>query len=401
MKVAYLISEYPKRSHTFIRREIAELRRRGVDIHVLAIRRPELSELLCEHDWVDYRDTTPILPTTLFHLLKVHLGYLLFNPIRYIKTIVAAFKHRNRGIKSITWSLFYFAEAILLVDQLKKQNIYHLHVHFANAGANLGYLVSIFNNCTWSMTLHGLSDFTYPALPLLGDKLKSVSFANCISNYGRAHALLAVDSEHWHKIFISRCGIELRDLPNIVEYKKNKIFNIICVGRLSSEKAHLGLIEAFSQVLQKIDNVKLTLLGDGPEREKIEEKIKEYAIENKVTLLGHVSEESVLVKLANADLAVSSSLMEGIPIALMEAMALKVPVVAPRIAGIPELVDDNISGLLFTPTDWAEMAEKMIQLIENDTLRERLIKNGHEKVLAQYTITKSIVPLWKQLKQYI
>ncbi len=400
MKLAYLVSEYPKRSHTFIRREIAELRKRGAKIHIFSIRRPSKSELICEQDWHDFHDTWSILPTTLINFIKVHLKLFLSQTIPYGSTLKAAFQHRNPGIKNSIWSIFSFAEAVLLADQIQKLKISHLHVHFANVGADIGYLVSNFTKCSWSMNLHGACDFEYPAGPLLGKKLESVSFANCASNYGRAQAFRVVDYKHWEKLFISRCGIEFEALPKPMNKKSNNNFQIICVGRFSSEKGHLGLIEACTKVFNKFEKIELLLIGDGPERDKIEYKINKNEIASRVTLTGNIAETDVLKQLSNADLFALPSLMEGIPLVLMEAMAMNLPVVAPRLAGIPELVEDKIGGFLYTPGDWSEMAEKIIQLIEDEALSTKLADNGRTKVLSEYIVSKSVEPLWRRLSSY-
>lgn len=398
MKLAYLVSEYPKRSHTFIRREIVELRKRGANINIFSIRKPNKSELLCEQDWDDYKDTWSILPVPIYNVLKIHLKLLIKEPNSYFSTLIAAFKHRNSGFKNGLWSIFYFVEAILLSNQIQKQDIKHLHIHFANAGADIGYLAAKYTNCTWSITIHGSCDFDYPAGTLLGKKLESVSFANCASNFGRAQAFRVVDSKFWQKIFISRCGIELDALPELVTRQSNNKFRIICVGRISSEKGHIGLIEACAKVFKEFDNAELVLIGDGPDRANIEYSIKNNGISDKVTLLGNVSEAEVLSQLVDADLFALPSLMEGVPLVLMEAMAMSIPVVAPRLAGIPELVEDRVSGLLYTPADWDDMSSKILELIEDKKMTSTLVKNGRKKVLDEFVINKSVEPLWTKLQ---
>ena len=399
MELAYLVSEYPARSHTFIRREIYELRKRGAIVHVFAIRKPPIDALICEQDWIDYRDTKSILPVSARNLIKTHFYALIDQPKSYIKTLLTALKHRLPGTKSALWAIFHFMEAIVIARELKKLDVTHLHVHFANAGSDIGYLANSYAPITWSINLHGACDFEYPAGPLLGDKLLSCNFAICASYYGASQAYRTIPSKDWHKLIISRCGIELNAMPQIIPLTDKKDLVIICVARLSVEKGLPGLITAFSQAYSQTQNIKLVLVGDGPDRSLIEEKIIEYKLQNKVVLTGNVTGHEVLELINTADIFASASLMEGIPLVLMEAMALETPVIAPRIAGIPELIDNNINGLLYTPGKWDELAKKMVTLTDNLELRTQLGHQGKEKVIQEFDIAVSVQPLWDKLAE--
>ena len=399
MTIAYLASEYPKRSHTFIRREISEMRDRGLNIKVVSIRRPDKSELLCQQDWDDYNDTWSILPISVFSIASIHIRSLLSSPLLYISTFIKALKHRNPGAKNLLWSIFHFVEAIILSSKIKSENITHLHTHFANVGATIGYLTSSFTGCSWSLTLHGSADFDFPAGTLLSDKLKTVKFANCVSSYGRSQLYRSIPIDYWHKIFISRCGIEIEAIPDHHPTGKNTRFTLGCVGRLSAEKGHLGLIEACHQLVNQNKDIRLVLIGDGPERQLLEKKVKELNLEERIEFKGFVSEEAVIEHLKEIDLFVLPSLMEGIPLVLMEAMAMHIPVVAPRLAGIPELIEDNQNGLMYTPSDWQDLADKVIYLIENPDVARNLALKGRQKVLEEFTIKNSVEPLWNKFQE--
>ncbi len=396
MELAYLVSEYPSRSHTFIRREISELRKRGHEIHAFAIRKPDTTNLICDQDWADYNETWSILPISFLPLTTIHLNAFFRKPGAYVKTLIASFKHRLPGFKNSIWALFQFAEAIVVANEMENRNLKHLHVHFANAGSNIGYLVSKFSGKSWSLNLHGACDFEYPAGPLLGEKLETCAFANCASYYGKSQAYRTVGAEHWDKIFVSRCGIEVGALPNKPKREPNSATQVICVGRISSEKGHLGLIKACAEAFSKIDNIELVLVGDGPDRALIEAEIREKRIQSRTLLTGSVSEHEVLDLVANADLFALPSLMEGIPLVLMEAMVLEVPVIAPRVAGIPELVEDYKNGLLYDPGNWSQMADKIVELATDTALRDRLGREGKETVLREFSVHKSVEPLCKR-----
>jgi len=401
VKLAYFCSEYPSRSHTFIRREINELRRRGASIDIYALRRPKPEDLISALDQQEYQQTISILPVKPWQLILVHGQMFFRKPLSYLHTLKTALKHHLPGAKNTLWSLFQFAEGILLAHQLQQKPVQHLHIHFANAGANVGMIACTYLQLGWSMTLHGTSCFDYPWGPLLGSKLEKCTFANCISYFGLSQAFRTVGPQHWHKLFVSRCGIEL-DAANLAksnqaEYQKNPaIIRIISVGRLHVEKGYPVLINAFADALKTIPNMELVLLGDGPYRNELEAYVKEKGIVDKVYFRGAVPEQTVLDEMVHADIFALSSFMEGIPMVLMEAMVLEIPVIAPRLAGIPELVIDKKNGLLFDPAHSSQMAEHIINLAQDKVKRTRYGAAGKQKVLAEFTIEKGVENLWKR-----
>jgi len=401
VKLAYFCSEYPSRSHTFIRREINELRRRGASIDVYALRRPKPENLISALDHQEFEQTVNILPVKPWQLILIHGKMFIQKPLRYVHTLKTALGHHLPGAKNTLWSLFQFAEGILLAHYLQQKPVQHLHIHFANTGANVGMIACTYLQLGWSMTLHGTSCFDYPYGPLLGSKLKRCTFANCISYFGLSQAFRAVDPQHWHKLFVSRCGIEL-DAVNLAKsnqanYQKNhSIIRIISVGRLHVEKGYPVMIDAFVDALKVVPDMELVLLGDGPYRNELEAYVKEKGIADKVTFRGSVPEQTVLDEMVHADIFALSSFMEGIPMVLMEAMILEIPVIAPRLAGIPELVIDKENGLLFDPARTSQMAEYIIELAQDKKKRMRYGGAGKQKVLAEFTIEKGVENLWQR-----
>lgn len=399
MKLAYFCSEYPSRTLTFVRREIHEFRRRGASIDIYAIRRPKRENLISEIDLQEFQQTVSILPVNVIQLIYIHLKLFICKPLKYLQTLKFALGHHLPGAKNTLWSLLQFAEGIILAYRLQQNPVQHLHIHFANSGANIGMFACTYLQLDWSMTLHGTSCFDYPSGPLLGAKLERCTFANCVSYYGLSQAFRAVGPEHWSKLFVSRCGIELDavDLAksNQANYQKDdSIIRIISVGRLHIEKGYPVMINAFAEALKIIPNMELVLLGDGPYRSELEAFVREKGIADKVIFRGAVPEQTVLDEMVHADIFAISSFMEGIPMVLMEAMILEVPVIAPRLAGIPELVIDKENGLLFDPAHSAQMAEHMIDLAQHKEKRIQFGKAGKEKVLAEFTIEKGVENLW-------
>ena len=387
LRLAYLTSQYPATSHTFIRREVTALREIGVDLQTFSVRAPSPAELKSEIDQNEAARTYTLLRQSPMAFARVHLGEFLRRPQRYLRTLGLALRHRATGVKPALLSLAHFAEAILLAAELRRRGVEHLHNHFANSGATVGLLASRQAGIRWSFTIHGISEFDYPAGLLLGDKIAAASFVACVSYFGRAQAYRLVDATEWEKLTVVRCGLELDRLPQAQISKADRL-RLILVGRLSAEKGIAGLLEALA-LIAPAKRPQLAIVGDGPLRAELDALVARLGLDADVAFLGRLPESETLAAVARSDALVLPSFMEGLPIVLMEAMALGKPVIATRVAGIPELVTDGESGLLFTPSNWPELAEKIALLASDEGLRQRLGAAGKAKVAFKFDIRRS------------
>jgi glycosyltransferase involved in cell wall biosynthesis len=310
---------------------------------------------------------------------------------------MSALRHRPPGFKAALLSIAHFGEAILLSSELQRRDIAHLHNHFGNSGATVGLLASQHARLTWSFTIHGISEFDYPAGLLLPDKVMAASFVACVSYFGRAQASRIISSSNWNKLVIVRCGLELDQLPAAVTRQDGNL-RFCLVGRLSAEKGIGGLLEALALVPAS-DRPELVIVGDGPMRAELDFQVARLGLTDQVMFTGRLSESETLAAISQSDALVLTSFMEGLPIVLMEAMALGKPVIATRVAGIPELVIEDKNGLLFTPSHWGELAEKLQLLAHDKDLRVRLGSAGLPTITAEFDIRKSAAQLHRLFRQ--
>ena len=386
LRLAYLTSQYPATSHTFISREVAAVRRLGIRLDTFSIRPPAASELQEDTSRDEVENTFTVLnqPATAF--IGAHLGTLATKPGAYLRTLGQAFRHRPPGIRGFALSIAHFTEAVLLGRELGRRGTTRLHNHFANSGATVGYLATRLRAMPWSFTMHGISETDYPAGLLLGRKIEAADFVACVSYFGRAQAMRLVAPEHWSKIHVVRCGLQLGLLP---QHDARPVKQIIAVGRLSPEKGHAGLLEAFATLVRDMPELELVIVGDGSEGDQLRQLAHQLGINDQVIFAGRCGERDTLERIAKADVLVLSSLMEGLPIVLMEAMAMGTAVIASRVAGIPELVKDGENGILFTPSDWDDLAACMRRMASDDALRERLATTARAAVASEFDIDKS------------
>lgn len=336
-------------------------------------------------------------PASFFKILISVVQTLFLNPGAWFQTLDLALRHRLPGIKSTVWSIFYFIEAMILAKELRKRHIQHLHSHFANAGANVGLFASKYIGIGWSLTLHGLSDFSYPSSPLLSAKIGLSTFTVCISHFAKAQAYLISPPEIWERIILSRCGVSSKNLPKR-KNRSDKNVRFICVGRLSPEKGHIGLISSFNNLMRKgISNIELSIIGDGPERSRIGDEVVRLGLEKHVRLQGAISESEVFNELADADIFVLSSFMEGLPVVLIEAIAMGIPCIAPNVAGIPEIILNERTGLLFTVSRWDELEVQMLRLYQEPDMRKCLADCAVRHFEEVFELDKSLEPFSRKL----
>ena len=387
MSLAYLTSQYPAISHTFIRREVAALRRQGVAVATFSVRPPSADELSGANG-EEAAGTYTLLSQPVLAFATAHFAALFGNPVRYFRTVLMALHHRPPGAKALLLAAAYFAEAILLARELRRREISHLHTHFANSGATVSLLAARHLGIGWSFVMHGPSETDYPAGYLLPEKVREADMVVCVSWFGHSQAMRLVTPDHWDKFRLVHCGLALEDLTAMASDNRDAD-TIICVGRLCSDKAQAGLLKAFAKVSQQFPEARLRLVGDGPDRRILEQLASELGIASAVTFLGRLPEKETLREISRAGLMVLPSFWEGLPVVLMEAMALGVPVISSRVAGIPELIDHDRNGLLFTPAKWTDLAKCMARLLDDRALGKRLTVAARETIVEKFTVDQS------------
>jgi colanic acid/amylovoran biosynthesis glycosyltransferase len=216
MRLAYLVSRYPAPSHTFILREVKALRRLGVGITTFSIRRTPPGELLSDADQAEYRATKALVPPPVLDLVVAHVTAVLSHPVRYFATLLLALRLTRGGLRSLVWQAFYFGEAILLWRWCSQRQIPHIHVHFANVGADVALLASHFGSArtsrhpslSWSFTAHGPTEFYDISKHRLQEKVENASFVVCISDFCRSQLMAIVNRDQWGKLRVIHCGID-------------------------------------------------------------------------------------------------------------------------------------------------------------------------------------------------
>jgi glycosyltransferase involved in cell wall biosynthesis len=385
MKIAYFINQYPKVSHSFIRREIIELENQGVEVARFSIRR-DGSNIVDAGDKVELSKTTYLAEVGKLRILVMLLQVAFWSPKRWLDALQSALQMSSRSHSGLLKHIIYLVEACVLLQLLRQQGIRHVHAHFGTNPAAVVMLVKLLSDISYSFTVHGPEEFDKPEALSLKDKIQNASFVVAISSFGRSQLFRWCEHEEWHKIKEVHCGLDAEFLQApAVAVPDNR--RLVCVGRLCEQKGQLLLIEAVRLLVEEKREVELVLAGDGPMRAEIEKLVAHYGLSTNVRITGWISGQQVLQEIVASRAMVLPSFAEGLPVVLMEAFALRRPVVTTYIAGIPELVKPGVTGWLVPAGSITQLANALREILEAQpaTLND-MGKSAYAKVAAQYDI---------------
>lgn len=394
MRVAYLISEYPKVSHSFIRREIAALERQGVDILRFAIRGPSDGS----PDSADVEElsrTRYVLGSGLASLVANLIRALVRRPASFIGAARRALQLSRGAERGLVHHIAYFFEACMVANWMATSRVTHVHAHFGSNPTTVALLAAHLNGGTFSFTAHGTVETDAARFIGIPEKVRRAAHVVAVSAYGRSQLCRWVEPVHWGKVTVVHCGLDqaYREAP---AQPFNKARRFICVGRLSPEKGQFLLVDALAELHRQGVDAELVLAGDGELRAAIERRCAELGVADRVRITGWISGAVVRKEIEASRALVLSSFAEGLPVVLMEAMACARPVVATRISGVPELVRDGQDGWLVSPGDVMELAAAMGRCLNADVQQlEAMGAAARARALDRHDVDRSA----QQLRQ--
>jgi colanic acid/amylovoran biosynthesis glycosyltransferase len=392
MRIAYLINQYPKVSHTFIRREIHALEELGFEVMRIALRGWD-SELVDPQDFAERERTRYVLYDGASALLLAMTKMALTRPMHFARALALAWRMSRRAERPLPVHLIYLAEACRIEGWLKTTRIQHLHAHFGTNSAEIAMFVRALGGPRWSFTVHGPEEFDKAPLISLADKIRACSFVVAVSSYGRSQLYRLVEHEHWPKVQLIYCGLHLASYSVSTDSAPHAS-RLVCVGRLCEQKGQLLLVEAAQRIAAQTLDFELVFVGDGELRTEIQSLIVRCNLTDKIHITGWLNDEHVRDEILAARALVLPSFAEGLPIVLMEAMALKRPVISTHVAGIPELLRSGESGWLVPPGDVEALVNAMRACLNaSPDLLRRMGQAGRKRIIAQHDIKNQAAQL--------
>ncbi|MEZ5963996.1 MAG: glycosyltransferase family 4 protein [Planctomycetota bacterium] len=373
MKLAYLVNQYPKVSHAFIRREILAVEAQGVPVRRYSVR--PAAELVDAGDEAEAARTDVVLRHGGLALLWATLCTAVGSPGRFLRAVAATWRLGRRSERGVLRNFVYLAEAAWLRRDLARHGITHLHAHFGTNPTSVAMLCHALGGPRFSFTVHGPEEFDKPEAIALGTKVHHAHAVVAITSFARSQLYRWTRFADWPKVQVARCAVDegwlAQEPPPIAAASRR----LVCVGRLCEQKGQALLVQAAQRLLAEGVRFELVLVGDGEMRADIEDLIARHDLGEVVSITGWADGTEVRRQLTLARALVLPSFGEGLPVVIMEAFALGRPVISTSIAGIPELVRDGDNGWLITPGDVTAIAAAMRQVLEADVAE--LERRGH------------------------
>lgn len=392
-KVAYLVNQYPTVSHTFIRREIQALEKLGFDISRFSVRdtkgmtRDEKDEREADRTHVLLESTDARGAVSLARAL---VKRALAEPMGMVEAAKLALKLGLKSERGPAVHLAYLAEAAKLVEHMEREGVEHVHAHFGTNSATVALLAEAMGGPGFSFTAHGPEEFDKPENIALAEKIERAKFVVGVSSFGRSQLLRRTKGASWDKVKIVHCGVDENFLGDSYLRPLPTARRLVCVGRICEQKGQLLLLEAAARLHDRGVDFELVLVGDGEMRPQAEAFIRERGLERSVRITGWATGDVVRSELNSSRAMVLPSFAEGLPVVIMEALALRRPVISTYVAGIPELVEPGKCGWLVPAGDVASLVEAMDAALKATPEElEAMGTEGRRRVLERHDATKA------------
>ena len=399
LKVAYIMSRFPKLTETFILYEMLAMQQQGIQVEVYPLLRER--EEVMHMEAMQFVEVAHFQPFISLLILRANLHFLWKKPYIYLKTFWDLLRANWGSFNFFTGVIGIFPKTVLFAYQMRADNVQHVHAHFASHPAAAGFIIHRLVGIPYSFTAHG-SDL-HRDRHMLREKVAEASFVAAISEYNKELIISECRGNYREKVNVVHCGVDtevFRARSHETPYEKGENpFMILCIGTLHEVKGQVYLIKACRHLKERGLNFECHFVGDGEDRKALSERVERAGLSDMVHFHGRLTRDEIARLLLDADVLTAPSVLtsdgrrEGIPVVLMEAMGSGVPVIASDLSGIPELVNDQSTGLLVPPRDAISLANALEIYLKNPNLRRRLGRAGREKVIKEFDLNKNAARL--------
>lgn len=395
LRVAYIMSRFPKITETFVLYEMQAIERQGIEVAVYPLQRERTKVMHPEAK--PYMERAHFQPLISLSIVFAHLFFLRRKPVVYLQTLWTLLRANWGSLRYFGGVLVLFPKIVYFAKLMAEEGIDHVHAHFASHPAAAGFVIHRLVGIPYSFTAHG-SDL-HRDRHMLREKVAEAAFVVPISTYNQTMIVAECNGQYSDKVIVIHCGVDTsvfqpRTAPTAHELGKGP-FTILCIGTLHEVKGQTYLVQACQQLKQRGIDFICHFIGDGPDEAMLTQQAANLGLAEQVKFHGRLTREQIVTLLHNADVVATPSVptsdgrREGIPVVLMEAMGSGVAVVASRLSGIPELVLEGTCGLLAEPRDVNGLAAGLEQLYHDPELRRRFGQAGRKQVVENFDLFRN------------
>lgn len=386
-RLTYIIGTYPSLTTTFIDREIMAARRSGVDVRVISIRRSS-GQLSAEQERLR-QAVTYLLPVAWLSFMAGHLRFVLFDAWAYFGTLIYLLTRPHPSLRARLMTLLHFAEGGYAAHLLRQNPGDQLHAHFIDRAATVALVAGRLLRVPYSVTAHANDIYVDPVL--LPEKLGEASSVITCTGYNQSHLASIGAGCFAGKVHCIYHGLDMRHYQPDTSARSGQPV-LLSVGQLKEKKGFTYLIHACKLLQERGYAFECQIVGEGPLRSSLEAQICQAGLADTVLLCGPLPHANVIDKYRQASLFVLPCVLgangdrDGIPNALLEAMAMRLAVVSTALSGIPEVVADGVNGLLVPPANAEALATALARLLDDAEFRYRLGVEGRRTVIEQFDV---------------
>ena len=386
--IAYVVTHHPRTTHTFVTSEIAGLRAAGFGVVVFALNAPTPDQVLSDAARAERQSTIYLKERGAGAVLRSAIRALRLDPIGFARTFMLALSSGGTDLRRLLWRVFHFAEALVVWDECRQRGVDTIHAQFGQTPSTVAWLaVELARNLgagcdDWVFTVHGVSEIEDRAESMIARKVPSSRAMIAVSEYTRSQALRQLEPRLWEKVHVVHCGVDLEHFPHRGEHSPGEPPLIVFVGRAVPAKGLPVLLAAAHHLADQGLAFRLVIVGGGSFEPELRAAVAGGA--DWLELTGEQPPGEVAKWLSRADVFCLPSLDEGLPVSVMEAMAVGVPVVTTAVAGIPELAVDGSTALVVPPGNVIRLAGALERLVTDPALGERLSVAARERVVAHH-----------------
>jgi colanic acid/amylovoran biosynthesis glycosyltransferase len=396
--VAVVIGRYPLVTTTFIDREIAALRARGVAVDVVALRRPPADMPLSGEQRELGRGVEYVLPVKWWHLLVAHLTFALTRPGACFGTLRFLVTRPHPDLRARARTVLHFGEGVVVAWRLRRRAPSELYAHFADRAAIVALVAGRLLGCPYILSIHAGADiFVHPVL--LREKIDQARCVVTCTEANRTTIASIVGATLGEKVTYIRHGLPLaryRPPPVRPGPTAETAPLLLAVGQLREKKGFPHLIAACAQLRARGRRFECRIVGEGTQRDDLEAQIRAAGLEGSVELVGALAQDEVVAWYERAQVFVLPCVrtpdgqVDGIPNVVPEAMAMGVPVVSSDLPAIAELVTHEVDGLLVPPGDAIALADAIERVLANPQLATALADAGRRAVLERFDVETNV-----------